>query len=96
LIEPSESIKKGYGISKVEKPGMPVRPMIRSIFSITSGAEKFILKIVSPFLKKRNFLLKSTKQFTEKFVVVAPKFTSFYDVLLMQIVFSLVLMYQEL
>ena len=80
MIEPSESIKKGYGILKVKKPGMPVRPIISSIFSITSGAEKFILKIVSPLLKKCTFSLKSTKQFTEKFVVVAPKFTSFYEV----------------
>ena len=70
LIEPSESIKKGNGILNVKKPGMPVRPIISSIFSITSGAEKFILKIVSPLLKKCTFSLKSTKQFTETFVVV--------------------------
>ena len=60
MIEPSESIKKGYGILKVKKPGMPVRPIISSIFSITSGAEKFILKIVSPLLKKCTFSFKST------------------------------------
>ena len=55
LIQPYESIKKGYGILKVKKPGMLLRPIVSSIFSVTSGAEKYILKVLKPLVRRCSF-----------------------------------------
>ena len=81
LTEPLESIKKGFGILKIKKPGMPLRPIISSLYSITSGAEMYILKIIRPLLKKCEFSILSTKTFTQKFMEIAPQFTKFYEVI---------------
>ena len=79
-IKPFHSIKKGHGILKVHKPGMPMRPIINSRFSITSGSEKYILKLIQPLIKKCEYSLNSTLAFNEKFKKIIPKFTNFYEV----------------
>ena len=80
LIQPTESIKKGYGILKIKKPGMPLRPIVSSIFSITSGAEQYLLKILKPLVEKCKFSLSSTKVFKEKFMKITQNFTNFYEI----------------
>ena len=52
IIKPYHSIKKGHGLLKVHKAGMPLRPIINSRFSITSGAEQYILNIIQPLVKQ--------------------------------------------
>ena len=79
-IKPFHSIKKGHGILKVHKPGMPMRPIINSRFSITSGSEKYILKLIQPLIKKCEYSLNSTLAFNEKFKKIIPKSTNFYVV----------------
>ena len=80
LIKPYHSIKKGHGILKVHKPGMPLRPIINSMFSITSGAEKYILNIIKPIVDQCSFSVPSTMLFTEKFEKFSPKFNRFHEV----------------
>ena len=80
LIKPYQSIKKGHGILKVNKPGMPLRPIINSMFSLTSGAEVYILRILRPLINKCSFSVSSTKHFTEKFPKISSKFTRFHEV----------------
>ena len=80
LIKPYHSIKKGHGILKVHKPGMPLRPIINSMFSITSGAEKYILNIIKPIVDQCSFSVPSTMLFTEKFKKFSPKFNRFHEV----------------
>jgi hypothetical protein len=58
---------------------MPLRPIVSSIFSITSGAEKYILKLLKLLVRKCSFLLHSTKDYTEKLKFIR-KFTSFYEI----------------
>ena len=67
LIAPYESIKTGYGLLKLHKINHPVRPIVSSILSVTSGSEIYLLKIIQPLLKKCKFSLKSTADFTEIF-----------------------------
>lgn len=67
LIKPFHSIKKGHGILKINKPGMPLRPIINSMYSLTSGAEKYILKILQPLISKCSFSVSSTKHFSDNF-----------------------------
>ena len=80
LIKPYQSIKKGHGIFKVNKPGMRLRPIINSMFSLTSGAEVYILRILRPLINKCSFSVSSTKHFTEKFRKISSKFTRFHEV----------------
>ena len=40
-----ESLKKGYGIPKNHKPGVPLRPIVSSFNSITVGVEQFLQNI---------------------------------------------------
>ena len=80
-LTPYESIKKGFGILKVKKPGMPLRPIVSSLFSMTSGAEIYILKIIKPLLKNCVFSASSTKVFTDKFKKIASKFTKLHEVI---------------
>ena len=81
-IKPYHSIKKGHGILKIHKPGMPMRPIINSKFSITSGSEKYILKLIQPLIKECEYTLNSTLAFNDKFEKIVPKFTNFYEVVL--------------
>ena len=59
---------------------MPLKPIINSIFSITSGAEKYILNIINPLVKKCEFSVSSTIIFKEKFQKISPKFSNFHEV----------------
>ena len=73
LINPRESLKRGYGIPKNHKPGIPLRPIVSSLNSITVGGEQFLHDLISPIVKKCKHSLNSTKDFKQKFSKI-PKF----------------------
>ena len=73
MINPRESLKRRYGIPKNHKSGIPLRPIVFSINSITVGGEEFLNNLISPIVKKCKFSLESTKQFEENFLKI-PKF----------------------
>ena len=73
LINPKESLKRGYGIPKNHKPGIPLRPIVSSINSITVGGEQYLHNLIAPIVKKCKFSLNSTKDFKEKILKI-PKF----------------------
>ena len=66
LINPKESLKRGYGIPKNHKPGIPLRPIVSSINSITVSGEQYLHNLIAPIAKKCKFALNSTKDFKEK------------------------------
>ena len=41
LISPTESLKRAYGLPKLHKVGVSVRPIVSSINSVTSGLKYF-------------------------------------------------------
>ena len=67
-INPRESLKRGYGIPKNHKPGIPLRPIVSSINSITVGGEQFLHNLISPIVRKCKHSLNSTKDFKQKFL----------------------------
>ena len=71
---PLESLKKSYGTIKRHKIGKPVRPIVSSIDSVTSGAEAYIQKIINPLADKCKFSVNSTKSFKEQFFKNINKF----------------------
>ena len=76
LVKPEEGLKRGYGIPKLHKSGHPLRPIISSINSITSGAERFLKDLIRPVLEKCSYSVNSTKTFKEKFLNDRNKFDS--------------------
>ena len=63
LVRPTEGLKKGYGITKQHKTGIPVRPIVLSLNSVTCGAEEYLKSLVKPILEKCEFALDSTREF---------------------------------
>ena len=52
----------------------PVRPIISSLNSLTSGAEQFLHDIISPLLLECGYSVNSTRVFKEKFLKYRKKF----------------------
>ena len=46
---------------------MPYRPIINSKFSVTTGAEQYILKIIQPKVKQCTYSINSTMAFNAEF-----------------------------
>ena len=73
-IKPIHGLKRGYGIPKLHKDGHPVRPIISSLNSITSGAESYLHTLISPILAECKFSVNSTRTFKERFCQVRHNF----------------------
>ena len=67
LIRPLESLKRANGLSKIHEPDIPVRSIVSSVNSVTSGAEIFLKRLVQPILNQCNFSGNSTKEFKNRF-----------------------------
>ena len=61
LISPIEGLKRAYGLPKLHKVDIPVRPIVSSINSVTSGAEIFLKRLIQPILEQCTFSCNSTK-----------------------------------
>ena len=65
-IKPTQGLKRAYGIPKLHKNDHPVRPIISSLNSITSGAESYLHSLISPILAECTFSVNSTRTFKER------------------------------
>ena len=66
-IQPIETLKRGYGIIKNHKPGAPLRPIVSSRDTITSGAELYLKNLIAPINENCHFSVNSTLSFKTKF-----------------------------
>ena len=73
-IKPTQGLIRAYGIPKLHKQDHPVRPIINSLNSITSGAESFLHTLISPILAESTFSVNSTRTFKERFCKVKQNF----------------------
>ena len=74
-MRPIPSLKSAYGLLKMHKAQpYPVRPIVSSLNSITSGAEDYLLPILEKFLPKCLYSIESTKSFSEYFLRERSKF----------------------
>ena len=56
---------KYYGLPKVHKPGMPLRPIISSIGSVTHATAKELSRILKPLVGKSSHHVKNNMDFIE-------------------------------
>ena len=56
---------KYYGLPKVHKPGMPLRPIISSIGSVTHAPAKELSRIFKPLVSRSPHHVKNNMDFTE-------------------------------
>ena len=59
--------KRAYGVLKTQKENRPMMPIVSSINSVTSGAEDFLLKLITPIVEKCDLSTKSTKEYKSNF-----------------------------
>ena len=71
---PHNAIKKAYGKVKTHKENWPIRPIVSSLNTITSGAEEWILKLLKPLQDDCKYSLDSTKQFSADFSLLQSVF----------------------
>ena len=74
-MRPIPSLKSAYGLLKMHKAvPYPLRPIVSSLNSITSGSEDYLLPILEKFLPKCVYSIESTKSFSEFFLHERSKF----------------------
>ena len=62
----SETVTKFYGLPKVQKNNVPLRPIVSSIDNITYKTAKFLAIILSPLVGKTEHFVKNSIQFVKK------------------------------
>ena len=66
LFPTSETIPTFYGLPKVHKASVPLRPIVSSIGSVTYNIAKYLAKIIGPLVGKSNHHIWNSKDFAEK------------------------------
>ena len=56
---------KFYGLPKIHKPGMPLRPIVSSIGGVTYHTSKEVARILKPLVGKSDHHVKNTQDFIE-------------------------------
>ena len=56
---------KFYGLPKIHKPGMPLRPIVSSIGGVTYHTSKEVARILKPLVGKSEHHVKNTQDFIE-------------------------------
>ena len=56
---------KFYGLPKIHKPGMPLRPIVSSIGAVTYHTSKEVARILKPLVGKSEHHVKNTQDFIE-------------------------------
>ena len=67
-VTPIETLKRGYGIIKNHKDGLPLRPIVSSLNTITSGVESYLKDLISPINQSCKYSVDSTLSFKAKFL----------------------------
>ena len=73
---PFEAPKRSYGTVKCHKPNLPLRPIVSSVDSACTGAEKYIQKVLKPLEKLCTFSISSTKEFKKYFIETRNNFNA--------------------
>ena len=74
---------KFYGLTKIHKTGIPLRPIVSSMGSATYGVAKVIAKILKPLAAKLPHHIQSTSDFVNKvreITLLLGEFLMSYDV----------------
>ena len=59
---------------KLYRTDAPLRPIISSYNTLTSGSEQYLLNLIKPLVANCEFSVSSTKSFKERFLAIRDKF----------------------
>ena len=62
----SEAVPTVYGLPKIHKNSIPVRPIVSSIGSITHKTAKYLARVLSPLVGRTEHFVKKSTQFVKK------------------------------
>ena len=86
-IRPTNQLKAAYGICKLHKDGEPLRIIVSSRNSITTGIEAWISEILKKMIPASKFSVDSTRKFKTNFLAKRDKFDpDFYKVVSFDVV----------
>jgi hypothetical protein len=63
--EKSSRCPKFYGLPKIHKDGVPLRPIVSAFNSPTNNLEKYLASHLQPIVEKANSYVKNSEQFTQ-------------------------------
>ena len=66
LYPTSDLPPRFYGLPKIHKNNVPLRPIVSSIGNITYGISKFLTQVLSPLVGKTKHFIKNSRDFVEK------------------------------
>ena len=66
LYPTSDLPARFYGLPKVHKSNIPLRPIVSSIGNITYNIARFLTQVLSPLVGKTEHFIKNSKDFVEK------------------------------
>ena len=67
------SVPKFYGLPKVHKPGIPLRPIVSSTGTATYNTAKELSRILKPLVGSSIHHVQNTRDFVEQLIEVRPK-----------------------
>ena len=73
-LHPTYTIADFYGTLKLHREGTPLRPICTGYLSFTNNVEEYIKEIISPLISECKYLVSSTKEFKERFMIHKQKF----------------------
>lgn len=65
LLPHKEVIPRSYGVPKIHKVGIPLRPIINTIGSSTYNLDSFLSKLLSPLVGKSDSFIKNLNHFVQ-------------------------------
>ena len=66
LYPTSDLPARFYGLPKIHKRDVPLRPIVSSIGNITHNSAKFLTQVLSPLVGKTDHFIKNSKDFVDK------------------------------
>jgi hypothetical protein len=55
-----------YGLPKIHKPSVPLRPIVSSIGTVSYGVARYLAKVISPLVGKTDHFVKDSTDFVKK------------------------------
>ena len=62
----ADTVAKFYGLPKIHKANVPLRPIVSSIGNITHNVSKFLTQVLSPLMGKGPHFIKNSADFVKK------------------------------
>ena len=65
LCSSDSSSSRFYGLPKIHKPGIPLRPIVSFVDSRTNAISSYLARILSPAVGNTDFIVKSSYEYAD-------------------------------